>query len=559
MKPTYKISTFLIVFTIFLASCSALDPSAILKKVNPKNVDEPPIQATEMGQSNQGNIAVEDNENIDPIPSSEAVMALESVYENVYQQVNPSVVNIQVQQIVNASKNPFFDFFGQQNNSQDQIQRGLGSGFIWDTEGHIVTNNHVIDSADKVTVTFIDGTTVTGKVVGADPNSDLAVVKVDVPASLLKPVTMSESSLVKVGQMAIAIGNPYGLEGSMTVGIVSAIGRTLPVNNNSLSPSPSYTIPDIIQTDAPINPGNSGGVLVNNGGNVIGVTSAIESASGANAGIGFAVPSDQVKKVIPSLISTGKYEYTYLGISGRTLSSELAKEMGLDANRHGILVGDVNADGPANKAGIKGSSRNVTIDGTSTRIGGDVIIQMDNQKIYRFEDLVSYLARDTRVGQTVTLTILRDKKEMKIDVKLEARPTVQKSAGTNPALPEKNPGNDTPEKPGPSQPVSGSTYLGIKGTDVTADIAQALNLDQSTQGVEVISVVKDSPADKAGLQGRSPTRAGDIITDFNDKNITGMSDLRGMVSEKAGGDVVSLKVIREGEEISVEVTLATMK
>jgi serine protease Do len=558
MKPTYKILPFLIVLSIILASCSSLDPSAILNKVNPKNADEPLLQVTQAAQGNQDGAAVEEKENIGVIPSSEAVVALEGVYEKVYQQVNPSVVNIQVQQIIDANNNPIFEFFGQQYNSQDRIQRGLGSGFVWDTEGHIVTNNHVVDNADKVTVTFTDGTTLTGKVVGADPNSDLAVVKVDAPANLLKPVTVGVSNQVKVGQMAIAIGNPFGLEGSMTVGVISAIGRTLPVNNNTIASS-SYTIPDIIQTDAPINPGNSGGVLVDTEGNVIGVTTAIESPVGTNVGIGFAVPSDQVKMVIPSLISTGKYEYTYLGISGRTLSADLAKEMNLDANQRGILIGDVTSGGPADKAGLKGSARETTVDGISTRVGGDIIVQIDDQEINRFEDLVSYLAKDTRVGQTVSLTILRDKKEQTIDVKLEARPKVQSAANALPALPGINPGNDVPEKPGPAQPVTGSTYLGIKGTDITPDIAEALNLDPKTKGVEVISVVEDSPASKAGLQGRSPNRAGDIITGFDGREVTGMSDLRSLVSKKAGGDLVSLRVIRDGKELSIDVTLEAMK
>ena len=228
--------------------------------------------------------------------SGDLLAAYQGTLENIYTTVSPSVVNIHVVQKVAGSGTitsqiPGFPFFNSPQGGQQapqQYQSALGSGFIWDTNGDIVTNNHVVSGADTIEVTFSDGTIVPATLVGADPDSDLAVIKVNVPASKLHPVQLADSSAVKVGQLAIAIGEPFGLEGTMTTGIISAVGRSLPANENVAQ---SYSIPDVIQTDAPINPGNSGGVLVDAQGQVVGVTSAIESPSGSNAGIGFAIPS----------------------------------------------------------------------------------------------------------------------------------------------------------------------------------------------------------------------------------------------------------------------------
>lgn len=260
--------------------------------------------------------------------------------------------------------------------------------------------------------------------VGTDPDSDLAVIKVDVDASRLKPVTVADSTQVKVGNIAIAIGNPFGLEETMTTGTISALGRSLTLdnsNNTMSSTSPSYTIPDIIQTDAAINPGNSGGVLVNIEGQLIGVTAAIKSTNGSNAGVGFVIPSIIVKNVVPELIQNGKYEHTWIGISGTTITSEIAKTMKLPEDQHGALVMDVMPNSPAKEAGIKGSDRQTDIDGETVRIGGDVIIKIDNQEIKDFEDITAYLARYTKVGQVVKLTVLRNGKEQTLDLTLAAR------------------------------------------------------------------------------------------------------------------------------------------
>lgn len=348
------------------------------------------------------------------------VSDLEAVFTNVYEQVKPSVVSIDVVESAPASNStvpPNPHGFGSQMPAQAQ-----GSGFVWDTQGHIVTNHHVIDGASRITVTFADGTQAAAKVVGADPSSDLAVLQVDTPANQLRPVQMADSNQVKVGQFAIAIGNPYGEENTMTTGIISALGRSLPSNDGNIT-GPSYTIPDVIQTDAPINPGNSGGVLLNIQGQVVGVTAAIESGSGSSAGIGFAIPSAIVQKVVPALIKSGKYEHPYLGISGTTLNASLATAMQLDANQRGALVASVTPGGPADKAGLKGSTQPATIDGIQTRVGGDVITAIDGQSIKTFDDLVAYLARATQVNQKVTLTILRNGQTQTVQVTLAARPT----------------------------------------------------------------------------------------------------------------------------------------
>lgn len=345
--------------------------------------------------------------------------SLQTTFETIYQQVNPSVVNINV--VEGASSNsqrssPFFSPPAQGS------QSALGSGFVWDKNGDIVTNHHVIAGATSIEVTFSNGTTFSGKVIGSDPDSDLAVVKVNVPARDLQPVSMGDSSQVKVGQIAITIGNPYGLQGSMTEGIISALGRTLPVGTTSSSGA-SYTIPDVVQTDAPINPGNSGGVLLNAAGQVIGVTSANISADRSSAGIGFAIPAAIVEQVIPSLISTGHYEHPYIGIEGTSLTPDLATAMNLSASQRGALVIIVQSGSPADKAGLQGGNKQVTIAGQQVEVGGDVIVAVDGTPINSFDDLVTYLVRNTQVGQTINLTVLRNGGKTTVKLTLSARPT----------------------------------------------------------------------------------------------------------------------------------------
>jgi serine protease Do len=280
-----------------------------------------------------------------------------------------------------------------------------------------------VDGATDIQVTFSDGTTVPATVVGTDPYSDLAVIKVDASTDKLNPVTMADSTKVKVGEIAIAIGNPYGLEGTMTVGNVSAIGRDLPSSRVDQNSGATYSIPLVIQTDASVNPGNSGGVLVNDQGEVIGVPSAIESSTGASAGIGFAIPAEIVEKVVPSLISNGKYEHPYLGISGNDMTPAISEAMNLPSDTRGALVQQVSPNGPSEKAGLQPSTTTVTINGTEGTVGGDVIIAIDGQPIKNMSDIIAYLAVNTQVGQTVQLTVLRDGQTKTVDVTLGSRPT----------------------------------------------------------------------------------------------------------------------------------------
>jgi len=255
-------------------------------------------------------------------------------------------------------------------------------------------------------------------VIGSDPDSDLAVLKVEAPEAELRPVRMAQAE-ARVGQLAVAIGNPFGLGNTMTVGFVSAIGRSLAVGETLGS---QYSIPDIIQTDAPINPGNSGGVLVNEQGEVIGVTTAIVSPVQASVGIGFAIPATIVQRVVPVLIEKGTYAHPWIGISGTSLTSEIATAMDLPAEQRGALVMEVIAGSPADKAGLQGSTRQVTIGGRQVAVGGDVIIAFDGVPIRSFDELVSVLGAQSRPGQTVTLTVLRDGAERDIRLTLQERP-----------------------------------------------------------------------------------------------------------------------------------------
>ena len=474
--------------------------------------------------------------------------AYEDTLVQIYEQVNPSVVNIRVVQQIDASQlnggNMPFNFPAVPGSGQGegetplpdlpQYGEGAGSGFVWDQQGHIVTNNHVVENADKIEVTFADGTSVPAELVGADEYSDLAVLKVDMPTAQLKPIQLADYEQVKVGQLAVAIGNPFGLEGTMTLGIVSALGRSIPASESNIGPT--YTIPDIIQTDAPINPGNSGGVLLNDAGELIGVTTAIESSVGGNVGIGYAIPSTIVQRVVPSLIDTGRYQHSYLGISGTSLTSDLARAMNLDANQRGALVGEVMAKGPADKAGLRGSNDTAAIDGQQASVGGDVIIAIDGAEIRGMDDLIAYLTGHTQVGQTVTITVLRDGKQMDVEVALSARPG--ESAPQAASSQETQPDN---------QPTQ--AYLGIAGTDLTDQQAEEMQLPAGQPGILVAQVEPGSPADQAGLQ------SGDVITALDGQMVRSIRELAGSLTQYQPGQEVTLTVLRNGEQMDIKVTL----
>ncbi len=523
-----------------------------------------------------------------------SLAGMQAALENIYTQVNPSVVLIQVVDGSTAQ--------GPQGGAQ-----ALGSGFVWDTQGDIVTNNHVIDGATQVTVTFSDGTTVPATVAGADPDSDLAVVKVNVPASQLHPVQLADSTQVKVGQMAIAIGNPYGEQNTMTSGIVSAMGRTVPAGNNQSAQGTqgSYIIPDVIQTDAPINPGNSGGVLLDSQGQVIGVTQSIESQSGSSAGIGFAIPSQVVKQVVPALITTGSYVHPYLGISGTSLTPTLAQAMSLNATQRGALVMDVTSGGPADKAGLKGSTQPATVNGQQVQVGGDVITAIDGAAVKTFDDVVSYLENSTKVGQSITLTVLRGGQQQSVQVTLGARPSTAAAqtvpGGSNPNgngpfgfgpfgnSPRGNnpngnapfgfgPFGNSPRGNNPTNPngnnnnsprgniAPSGAVLGIAAVTMTPQIAQAMNAPANQQGVLVEQVQSGSAADKAGLQGSTQPATlngqtiqvgGDIITAIDGQAVTSVSDLQSILSQDQLGQVVTATIVRNGKSMDIKVTLGS--
>ena len=306
----------------------------------------------------------------------------------------------------------------------------LGSGFVYDNSGHIVTNYHVVAGDDDISITFIDGTVYRTRLVGTDQYSDLAVLHVedDVPTDKLKPLPLGNSSSLRVGQEVVAIGNPFGLSGSMTEGIVSGLNRLIPVYQDPLSnvAAPAYSIPDVIQTDAAINPGNSGGPLLDMEGEVIGINSAIFSTTGGFAGIGFAIPSDTIAQVVPSLIATGSYQHPWLGVSGIDMTPEIAETIGLGEPR-GFLVIEAAPGGPADSAGVQGGDTPAQLDGREIPLGGDVILAINDKDIRKIDDVLGYLQQATKVGETVTLTVWRDGQIIQIDVTLGPRPSLQES------------------------------------------------------------------------------------------------------------------------------------
>ncbi len=290
---------------------------------------------------------------------------------------------------------------------------GQGSGFIFDVSGHIVTNFHVVEDALSITVTFIDGTIFDAEIIGTDPYSDVAVIRIDAITSMLKPLPLGDSSKLKVGEGVIAIGNPYGLANTLTSGIISATGRQMDSTGN-------YPIVDVIQMDAAINPGNSGGPLMNLKGEVVGINTAIPSET--SRGIGFAVPSNTIARELPSLLADGTYVHPYLGITGLDLTPSLVEAMNLPVGTHGTLVSSVNIPSPANSAGVKGSMRTVTIDGEQVSVGGDVILGADGTIMKSFYDLILYIQRNKKPGDDITLNILRDGADIDVVVRLGMRP-----------------------------------------------------------------------------------------------------------------------------------------
>ncbi|MSS86613.1 MAG: trypsin [Thaumarchaeota archaeon] len=291
---------------------------------------------------------------------------------------------------------------------------GVGSGFVFDKKGHIITNAHVIDDATKIVITFLDGRSYNAEIIGMDKYTDIGVIKVNADLKLLHPLSLGDSSNLEVGEPITAIGNPFGLSGSMTSGIISQMGRLLPSDSG-------YSIPDVIQTDAAINPGNSGGPLLNMRGEIVGINTAIQSTTGEFTGVGFAIPSQTVAKIVPTLINEGEYKHPWIGISGADIDPDMASVLGLK-DAIGFLIITIVEDSPAEEAGLIGSNGTKKVDGREYSIGGDIIIGVDGIEVRKIADILVHLQRAKTIGDEMDLEILRDGRTTHVTVILQERP-----------------------------------------------------------------------------------------------------------------------------------------
>ncbi len=319
----------------------------------------------------------------------------------------------------------------EQDNSNELGSR-LGSGFVYDKDGHVITNYHVVvpgsNNNDELQVSFLDGNVYSADLVGFDQFADLAVIKVkNITSDKLTPLPLANSTNLRIGETVVAIGNPFGLSGSMTVGIVSGLGRLLPSNENgeNLGTTSSFSIPNIIQTDAAINPGNSGGPLIDTQGRAIGINTAIFSNTGVYSGVGFAIPSNTISKVAQSLIQTGSYRHPYIGIIGLSLTPDLAKQIGLTQTK-GFLVTSITKGSPAEKADLRAGTTTKTLNGRDFDVGGDIILKIDNRDVTKIDDILAYLESQKHVGDKIHLTILRDNTIRELDLVLGERPSPDK-------------------------------------------------------------------------------------------------------------------------------------
>ena len=480
------------------------------------------------------------------------------------------------------------------------LNSGLGSGFVYDNDGHIITNYHVValaslsgESSNNISssnnntdiiVTFNDGSVYNARVVGSDRFSDIAVLRVEnISESKLVPLTFGNSSQAKIGEQVVAIGNPFGLSGTLTVGVVSGLGRTipsladdqqeqeqpplpetpfddlfpdipgLPFQQPPLIPdqqqqerSGAFSIPDIIQTDAAVNPGNSGGPLLNMKGQVLGMNTAIFSETGVYAGIGFAIPSNTITKTVPSLITTGSYQHPWLGLIGLDITPDIAEALGLSLEEaKGFLIIGVNEGSPADKAGVRGGDRVTNVNGREIRLGGDIVLKIDNQDVRKIEDILTYLEGQKHVGDIVQLTIVRDGKTQTVNATLTPRPGSNQSQQLQPQSEQQRPS------------------LGISGTNVTPAIAKAMNMTQAT-GFLVVDIIAEGPADKAGIRGgylianingTDIELGGDVILRIDNKTVNTIDNILSYLDTKKVNDTVQLTILREGNVENVPVQL----
>lgn len=410
-----KIQPFIAILCLVLGACNLITQDAPLKQ----GVASTPVADLPL------NIAARSPVEQQPTAVPQAIIdeadAEYLLLTNIYERVVPSVVNVEV-------------IIQQTSTSLEDAARG--SGFIFDTEGHIITNAHVANDTISVSVTFHDGYVAEAKVVGVDLFSDIAVLKVDVGQERLQPVAFADSDAIKVGERAIAIGNPFGLASSMTVGIVSGLGRQLPsAEMISNDVTPNFNNPSIIQVDTQINPGNSGGPLLNSHGEVIGINTAIRSDSGVFQGVGFAVPAKTILRIVPELIEKGKVEYSWLGISTRSAEdglgvAALAEPLQLPV-KQGVLIDEVTPDSPAFEAGLQGGNRPVTVREFAVCAGGDIIIAINGEYVKDMDDLMAYLVTNTQPGDTISMMIVRGDQTFEVPVTLRARPA--ETAATTPS------------------------------------------------------------------------------------------------------------------------------
>jgi serine protease Do len=428
----------------------------------------------------------------------------------------PAVVNISTTRVVKGQgmpASPFMDdpffkhFFGEEFGRQFQIPRdrrenSLGSGVIVSADGYIVTNAHVVEKADEIKVLLSDKREFTGKVVGSDPKSDIAVIKIK--GKDLPTLSWGDSEKLEVGEYVLAIGNPFGLNSTITLGIVSAVGRA----NMGIEQYENF-----IQTDAAINPGNSGGALVNTRGELIGINTAIFSRTGGSMGIGFAIPSNMAKGVMDSLVKTGKVVRGYLGVSIQDLNAEMAKQFGLD-EKQGALVSDVVAGSPADKAGFK---------------TGDVILKYDGKEIEN-STMLRHRVAETPVGKKTEVLVQRDKKTVKLNVKIAEQPMDMSASSESVKSANKS-----------------TAFAGLEVGNLTREIASQLRLPRGTQGVVVTQVETGSAAEKAGVN------QGDVIVELNRKPVQNISDFQRLSGKLGTNDAVLLLIARQGGRMFVAI------